>query len=127
VASLACWLIGLVGLINLLTHWLFYHCLAIAVKTAALRDATSAKKNANVAALYFCVTSLLHVHLLMRETMWWWLALVRKKMCWCIASFGKSYHEFFILGFGIQATHSIPTMVMCYIMQNNCLLPGFNK
>jgi len=24
--------------------------------------------------------------------MWWWLALVKTKMCWWIASFGKSYH-----------------------------------
>jgi hypothetical protein len=25
--------------------------------------------------------------------MWWWLAVARKKMWWCIASFGDSYHD----------------------------------
>ena len=31
------------------------------------------------------------MHSLVRETMWWWLALVRKKMWRRIASFGESY------------------------------------
>ncbi len=33
-----------------------------------------------------------HVHSLVREKMWWWLALARKKLCWWLASFGESYH-----------------------------------
>ncbi len=32
------------------------------------------------------------MHLLVREKMWWWLALARKKMWWWIASFGESCH-----------------------------------
>ena len=32
------------------------------------------------------------MHSLVREKMWWWLALARKKMRRWIASFGKSYH-----------------------------------
>jgi hypothetical protein len=31
------------------------------------------------------------VHSLVREKMWWWLALARKKLCW-LASFGESYN-----------------------------------
>ena len=32
------------------------------------------------------------MHSLVREKMWWWLALARKKMWRWIASFGKSYN-----------------------------------
>jgi hypothetical protein len=32
------------------------------------------------------------MHSLVREKMWWWLALARKKVWWWIASFGKSYN-----------------------------------
>jgi hypothetical protein len=32
------------------------------------------------------------MHSFVREMMWWWLALAKKKMCWWIASFGDSYH-----------------------------------
>jgi hypothetical protein len=32
------------------------------------------------------------MHSLVREKMWWWLALARKKMWLWIASFGKSYN-----------------------------------
>ena len=31
------------------------------------------------------------MHSLVREKIWWWLALARKKMWWWIASFGESY------------------------------------
>jgi hypothetical protein len=32
------------------------------------------------------------MHSLVREKIWWWLALARKKMWWWIASFGESYN-----------------------------------
>jgi hypothetical protein len=52
---------------------------------------TSANKIASMATLNFCATSLLHVSISVRETMWWWLAVARIKIWWCIASFGDSY------------------------------------
>ncbi len=52
----------------------------------------SVTKITKVTITYYCAASLLHVYLLMREKMWWWLALGRKKMWWRIATFGKSYH-----------------------------------
>jgi len=42
--------------------------------------------------IYYFASSTLHVHLLVKEKMWWWLALARKKMWLWIASFGKSYN-----------------------------------
>jgi hypothetical protein len=33
------------------------------------------------------------MHSLVREKMWWWLALTRKKMWQWIASFGESYNS----------------------------------
>ena len=42
---------------------------------------------------YHRAASLLHVYLLVREKMWWWLALARKKMWRWIASFGESYND----------------------------------
>jgi len=99
-------LIGLVGLIGLLTHRPFFNSLAtalIAAKTnikwwlkqaAALGVAmvrSSATKIANAASSYYLIASLFHVHLLLREKMWWWLALARKS-CWWLDSFGESYH-----------------------------------
>ncbi len=54
---------------------------------------TSANEIASMATSYFCTASLLHVSINVRETMWWWLAVARKKMWWCIASFGDSYHD----------------------------------
>ena len=98
--SSACRLIGLVGLVvldSLVTA-------LIAAKTeisrrlkqaAALGVATvrsSATKIANAASIYYLITSSFHVHSLVREKMWWWLALARKKLCWWLASFGESYH-----------------------------------
>jgi hypothetical protein len=44
-------------------------------------------------AFYYFASSSLHVYLLVRETMLWWLALARKKMWRWIASFGESYHD----------------------------------
>ena len=52
---------------------------------------TSATKIADMAFYYFASSSL-HVCLLVREKMCWWLALARKKMWRWIASFGESYH-----------------------------------
>jgi hypothetical protein len=98
-------LIGLVSLIGLSIHRLFCDLLTavvIVVKTisrrlkqaAALEVATvrsSATKIANAASTYYLIALLLHMHLLVREKMWWWLALARKKMWRWIASFGESY------------------------------------
>jgi hypothetical protein len=90
-----------------LSHWLFCHHLTtalIAAKTkisrrlkqaATLGVATlrlSANEIANAASTYYLIASSFHVHLLVREKMWWWLALARKKMWWWIASFGESCH-----------------------------------
>jgi hypothetical protein len=46
-----------------------------------------------VAFYYFAALLMLHVCLLVREKMCWWLALARKKMWWWIASFGESYND----------------------------------
>jgi hypothetical protein len=106
VASLACRLISFISLIGSSTHRLFCKRLATAVneatkipwrlkQAAALGVATlrlSAYEIANVTISYCYAASLLHMHLLVRETMWWWLALVRKKMWRWIASFGESYN-----------------------------------
>jgi len=100
-------LIGLVSLVGLLTHRPFLDSLAtalIAAKTkitwrlkqaAALGVATvrsSATEIANAASTYYLIASSFHVHSLVREKMWWWLALTRKQLCWWLASFGESYH-----------------------------------
>jgi hypothetical protein len=64
-------------------------------QAAALGVATlqsSATKIVDVAFYYFA-SSLLHVYLLVREKMLWWLALAKKKMWRWIASFGESYHD----------------------------------
>jgi hypothetical protein len=54
---------------------------------------SSTTKIANRDSTYCFTASLLHVHLLMREKMCWWLAFARKKVWRLIASFGKSYHN----------------------------------
>jgi hypothetical protein len=100
---LALRLISFVGLIGSSTHWLFYERLATAVneakirwrlkQAAALGVATlrlSATKTA--ASTYYFTVSLLHMHSLVREKMWWWIALASKKMWRWIASFGESYN-----------------------------------
>jgi len=99
-------LIGLAGLAGLLTHRPFLDSLTtvlIAAKTkiswrlkqaAAFRVATVrsiATEIANAASIYYLITSSFHDSLV-REKMWWWLALARKKLCWWLASFGESYH-----------------------------------
>ena len=64
------------------------------MQAAALGVATlqsSATEIANAASSYLFASSF-HVHLLVREKMWWWLALARKKLCWWLASFGESYN-----------------------------------
>ncbi len=54
---------------------------------------TSATKIASKAILYYSDASWHHVYLLVREKMWWWLALAWKKMRWWIAAFGYSDHN----------------------------------
>ncbi len=105
-ASSAWRLICISSLVGLLTHRLFCERLATAVieatkisrrlKLAATHGVatlqSSATRIANAASTYYFTALLLHVHLLVREKMWWWLALTKKKMWWWIASFGESYH-----------------------------------
>jgi hypothetical protein len=93
-------------IVSSLTHRLFCERIATAIneatkttwwlkQAAALGVATvrlSANEIANVASTYYLIASSFHVHLLVREKMWWWLALARKKLCWWLASFGESYH-----------------------------------
>jgi hypothetical protein len=84
--SLSHWLIGFVSLVSL-SHWLFCHCLVAVVNTAisihwlfkqaAVLEAamvlSRTNKITNVAIYCYCIAS-------------------KKKICWWIASFGKSYH-----------------------------------
>jgi hypothetical protein len=95
-ASLARRLISFVGLIGSSTHRLFCEHLTTAVneatkitwrlkQAAAYEVATlrlSVTEIANAASTYYPIVSSFHVHLLVREKMWWWLALARKKMWW---------------------------------------------
>jgi hypothetical protein len=102
-ASLARRLISFVGLIGSSTHQLFCECLATAVneatkitsrlkQVAALGVATLRSSATETAASTYSFTiSSLNMHSLVREKIWWWLALARKKMWWWIASFGESY------------------------------------
>ena len=108
-ASLAHWLISFVSIIGSSTYWLFCERLTAAVieatkitwqlkQAAALGVATlqsSATKTA--ASTYYVTASSFHVHSLVREKMWWWLALARKKMWRWIASFGQN--NYFLSGF----------------------------
>jgi hypothetical protein len=61
----------------------------VATQAAEAKILTRAPEIVDMAFYYFA-SSLLHMHLLVREKMWWWLTLARKKMWWWIASFGKS-------------------------------------
>ncbi len=101
-ASMARRLIGFVGLIGSSTHWLFCKRLAAITKTTKiswqLKQATavgvaSATEIANAASTYDFTVLSLHMHSLVSEKMWWWLALARKKLSWWLASFGESYHS----------------------------------
>jgi hypothetical protein len=106
VAYLARRLISFISLVGSSTHRLFCERLATAVnevtkitwrlkQAAALGVATlqfSAYEIANATMSYYHAASLLHMHSLVREKMWWWLALARKKMWRWIASFGESYN-----------------------------------
>jgi hypothetical protein len=123
VASLARRLISFISLVGSSTHRLFCERLATAVneatkitwrlkQAAALGVATvrsSATKIANAASIYYLITSSFHVHSLVREKMWWWLALARKS---CVG------------GLPLLAN---PTTVTCYNMQNIYFLSGFHK
>ncbi len=64
---------------------------AVASQAAEATILTSTTKIADVAFYYFASSSL-HVCLLMREKMCWWLTLARKKMWMWIPSFGDSHH-----------------------------------
>jgi hypothetical protein len=85
-ASSALWLICLVSRAVLLAHC-WPHILVAAMLAVACKQAehgvatmlTSANKIASMATLYFCATSSLHVSINVRETMWWWLAVARKR------------------------------------------------
>jgi hypothetical protein len=104
-ASLARRLISFIGLIGSSTHRLFCERLATAVneatkitwrlkQAAALGVATLRLSATETAASTYSFTiSSLHMHSLVREKIWWWLALARKKMWWWIASFGESYND----------------------------------
>jgi hypothetical protein len=75
-------LIGLVGFtICSLTTIAAAAILSVAVATQAAeaKILTSATEIVDMAFYYFASSSL-HMHSLVREKMWWWLALVRKKM-----------------------------------------------
>jgi hypothetical protein len=63
-------------------------------QAAALRVAMLQSRAIEIVdvAFYYFASSSLHVCLLVREKMCWWLALTRKKMWRWIASFGESYH-----------------------------------
>jgi hypothetical protein len=90
-----------------LTHWPFVDSLATALiaaktkisrrlKQAAAHGVATARSStteiANTASTYYFTALSFHMHSLVREMMWWWLALARKKMWWWIPSFGESYH-----------------------------------
>ena len=125
--SSACRLIGLVGLVvldSLVTA-------LIAAKTeisrrlkqaAALGVATvrlSATKIANVASTYYLIALSFHVHSLVRENMWWWLALARKKLCWWLASFGESYQGD-VLQYAKQLFSFRPPQMAKYCVMREC-------
>jgi len=87
-ASSARQFIGLIGFVNEATKitWRLKQAAALGVATLQ----SSATKTA--ALTYYFTASLLHMHSLLSEKMWWWLALARKKMWLWIASFGESYN-----------------------------------
>jgi hypothetical protein len=83
-ASSACRLIGLIGFtIRSLAMIAAAAILSVAVASQAAEATilTSATEIADV-AFYYCASSSLHVCLLVREKMCWWLALARKR-CGC--------------------------------------------
>jgi hypothetical protein len=57
------------------------------------------------------------MHSLLREMMWWWLALARKKMWWWIASFGESYFGDVLKYLKQLFSHRLPQMTKCCIMR----------
>jgi hypothetical protein len=96
-ASSTCRLIGLAGFtIRSLTTIAIAAAailsVVVASQAAEATILTSATEIADVAFYYFASLSL-HMCLLVREKMCWWLALARKKMWRWIASFGESYGD----------------------------------
>jgi hypothetical protein len=89
---------------------------AVASQAAEASILTRATKIANVAFYYFASSSL-HVCLLVREKMCWWLALAKKKMWRWITSFGDSYHGD-VLQFAKQLfSIRLPLMTKFFIMR----------
>ena len=68
----------------------------------------------------------LHVYSLVRDKMLWWLALARKMMWWCIASFGDSYHGD-VLQFTKQLfSVRLPLMTKFFVMREcDNILSGY--
>ena len=96
-------------------------------QAAALGVATvqlSATKIANAASTYYLIASLFHVHSLVRETMWWWLALAKKKVWRRIASFGDHGD---VLQFGKQLfSVRLPLMTKFFVMREcDNILSGY--
>jgi hypothetical protein len=84
----------LVGLDSLVAAIISAAVFSVVVTThAEATKLTSATKIASEAILYYSDASSHHVYSLMREKMWWWLALARKKMLRWIASYGYSNHN----------------------------------
>jgi hypothetical protein len=132
-ASLARQLISFVDLIGSSTHRLFCERIATTIneatkitwrlkQAAALGVATlrlSATETA--ASTYYFTVSSLHMHSLVREKMWWWLALARKKMWRWIASFGESYSGDELLQYAKQLFFSrLPQKMTKYFIMREC-------
>jgi len=97
-------LISFVSLVGLSTHRLFRDLTtaveatkitwqlkqAAALGVAMVRLSTT--DIVNVASPYCLIALSFHLHSLVREKMWWWLAHARNKLCWWLASFGKFYN-----------------------------------
>jgi hypothetical protein len=86
--------LSLIGLISFLVNmaktklWWLKHAATRGVASVQL----SATKITNATISYY-PASLLHACLFVREKMYWWLALARKKMCSWFVSFGEPYHS----------------------------------
>jgi hypothetical protein len=101
-ASSACRLTSLVGslasarqLISLIGFVIAAKVISRRLKQAAALGVATLQSRATEivdVAFYYFASSSLHVCLLVREKMCWWLALARKKIWQWIASFGESYH-----------------------------------
>jgi hypothetical protein len=77
-------------------------------------------------AFYNFASSSLHVYLLMREKMLWWLALARKKMWRWITSFGES-HQDDVLQFAKQLFSVTLLLMTKFFVMRECdnILSGY--